>query len=450
MRYKLFIRLFFVSVFLMAATALMAQDPGIEITDVPEWGSSDFLRGRVWEVDPSEYKVAVYLYFEGWWWPKPYTTAPLTSIQPDCTWLCNVATGANDHYATRYTVFLVPEDFVPPVSGYPYNEWRRYLPDTLYTNYPYDVECRLPGTRVISFSGYNWVVKQCDTRIGPGDPQGNYFSDNVNDVWVDSLTGELHLKISYRNSKWYCTEVIADTSLGYGKYVFYIKSNVDSFDRNVVLGLFTWDEWAPPDSIPPYHYREMDIEFSRWAIPVTELNAQYVIQPYDTAGNRYQWAMSSDTCTTHTFAWREDAIFFQSSRGYSITPSPEDVIESWTYTGSYNPSPGRENPRINCWLYGGTAPSNQQEVEVVIGGFEYFPQSIKDLTITRVEPNVILTWGEVADAIGYNVYASSDPDLIPDISNFLGFSSGGSYLDMNVLSHGEPTLRFYRVTVIFP
>jgi hypothetical protein len=46
--------------------------------------------------------------------------------------------------------------------------------------------------------------------------------------------------------------------------VFTIDSRVDLLDRNIVLGLFTWDTYAPQ-----YNYREIDFEFSRWQNPST-------------------------------------------------------------------------------------------------------------------------------------------------------------------------------------
>jgi hypothetical protein len=36
-----------------------------------------------------------------------------------------------------------------------------------------------PGVRFLSFSGYDWWVKNDDTPVGPGP---NYFSDLINDA----------------------------------------------------------------------------------------------------------------------------------------------------------------------------------------------------------------------------------------------------------------------------
>jgi len=44
---------------------------GIEFTYVPPYGSFEDLSGKVTGVKPADYRVAVYIYVEGWW-NKPY------------------------------------------------------------------------------------------------------------------------------------------------------------------------------------------------------------------------------------------------------------------------------------------------------------------------------------------------------------------------------------------
>ncbi|MBC8232168.1 T9SS type A sorting domain-containing protein [bacterium] len=221
------------------------------------------------------------------------------------------------------------------------------------------------GPRVISFSGYDWEVKASKDPVGPGP---NRFSDSEEDVWVDA-DGQLHLKIVQRDEKWYCTEVINKETLGYGQYIFYVASRVDLLDPNTVVGLFTWDTNAPQ-----YNYREIDIEFAKWADPEND-NAQFVVQPYDTPGNthRFNIVLNGDY-STHLFEWRKNRIDFQSLHGHELPPPTEGhIIESWTYTGSDIPPTGSENARINFWLFEGKPPSNEQEAEVVIKRFEFVP-----------------------------------------------------------------------------
>ncbi len=122
----------------------------------------------------------------------------------------------------------------------------------------------------ISFSGYNWWIKNaCD--VGPGWPLLNSFSKD--NVWVDP-EGYLHLNIAFRDPEWYCSEIVGNDSFGYGTYVFTVQTPIPSLDENAILGLFTYDPNAPPDQ----NQREMDFEFGRWKDPLAA-NAQYVVVP---------------------------------------------------------------------------------------------------------------------------------------------------------------------------
>lgn len=215
--------------------------------------------------------------------------------------------------------------------------------------------------RTLSFSGYEWTVKSSDSPVGPGP---NYFSDSSRNVWVDKK-GRLHLKITMRDGKWHCAEVVSQQNFGYGKYIFYLASRVDLLNENVVLGLFTWDD------APEYNHREIDIEFSRWSDPAND-NSQFVVQPWDSPGNMYRFnTYLKRRYSTHSFEWRNGNILFQSFKGSSA--DPRKLIESWNYNGGDIPIPVNENPRINLWLYNGNSPSNNKAAEVVINKFEFVP-----------------------------------------------------------------------------
>lgn len=92
-------------------------DPAIEFTYVPPYGSYDNLRGQVWHVWPDDYGVAVYIYVNGGWWTKPYWNNPLTSINCDGSWKCDITTGGVDHIATRIIAYLVPCGYDPPLAS---------------------------------------------------------------------------------------------------------------------------------------------------------------------------------------------------------------------------------------------------------------------------------------------------------------------------------------------
>jgi hypothetical protein len=93
-------------------------DSTIEFTYVPPYGSFVNLKGQVWHVKPTDYKVAVYIKVNLGWWTKPYWSTPLTVIKLDGSWICDITTGGIDEKATGIVAFLVPNGYSPPsISG---------------------------------------------------------------------------------------------------------------------------------------------------------------------------------------------------------------------------------------------------------------------------------------------------------------------------------------------
>ena len=218
--------------------------------------------------------------------------------------------------------------------------------------------------RTLSFSGDQWEVKRSESPVGPGP---NYFSDSDENVWLDRQ-GKLHLKISGRDGRWFCSEVVSRRSFGYGRYVFHLASRIDQLDKNVVVGLFTWDDE------PEYFHREIDIEFAKWG-EWAENNAQYTTWPATKPGKYHPFKVQlKDRYSTHLFNWRPEKISFRSLQGHSVTP-PDDsyIVGSWVYAGEDIPPPGNENARINLWLFKGAPPSDGKEVEIIISKFDSSP-----------------------------------------------------------------------------
>ena len=271
------------------------NSPAIGFTYVPPCGSTNNLEGRVQNITPDDYRVAVYIKVGIGWWNKPTWTEPLTPIQPDGSFTCDITTGGNDPNATEIIAYLVPNGYTPPkMSG------ECVLPEELNEKSEAKAKTmRSCGYRRIYFSGYNWRVKFSRTdKVGPGN---NYFSDLEENVWLDEQ-GQLHLKITERDGKWYCAEVILEESFGYGTYIFHLASKVDQLDENIVVGLFTWDDCYDIQ----YGNREIDIEFSRWSNPNKDENAQFVVQPHEKTGNKHEFTVQQDVeISTHYFGWLE-------------------------------------------------------------------------------------------------------------------------------------------------
>lgn len=323
-------------------------NPVIELIQVPSYGKADDLKGQIWHAKPAGHNIVVCLYKGGWW------NKPVTSIHSSGLWTCDVTTEAGDERATKFSVFLIPDNYQPPtLIG------EQTLPPDFLSHSVANFEITRTATafyRTSTFSGYDWTVKSSSSLVGPGP---NFFSSTADNVWLDSA-GQLHLKITTKDNKWYCGEVVSQRSFGYGRYIFHLATKADQLNENIVLGLFTWDD------APEYTHREIDIEFSRWGVKNND-NAQFVVQPWDQPGNirRYNVQFTTDS-SRHSFEWKSSNILFQSYLA-------NNLVSYWNYAGKSIPVPGNENARINLWLMNGWAPSDKKEVEMIIKKFEFIP-----------------------------------------------------------------------------
>lgn len=216
------------------------------------------------------------------------------------------------------------------------------------------------GSRIISFAGYNWIVSQSGN--GRGTPGPNYFSNSKENVWVDAL-GRLHLKISYTKGRWECAEVILMGAVSHGEYTFRVSSNINGFDKNIVVGLFLYRD----------DQNEADIEFSRWGDEENR-SGQFTVQPSDREGNLLRFAADkAGRRSTHRINWNSDFINFISYRGHSSLPRERFVLSEWKYQGDDIPTETRVKVMINLWLFRGIPPSDKKEAELII----------KDVSIRR-------------------------------------------------------------------
>ncbi|KFD40896.1 hypothetical protein DK28_0214180 [Peptococcaceae bacterium SCADC1_2_3] len=94
-----------------------SQKPSIEFTSIPLYGNFENLKGLIKGVNPADYKIAVYIYVDNGWWTKPYWDNPLTSINKDGSFICDITTGGLDQYATKVRVYLLPKDYHPPLAS---------------------------------------------------------------------------------------------------------------------------------------------------------------------------------------------------------------------------------------------------------------------------------------------------------------------------------------------
>ena len=217
----------------------------------------------------------------------------------------------------------------------------------------------------ISFSGYTWVVRSS----GKGGPGPNYWDpDNVS---VDA-DGCLHLKLTKRNDRWYCSEVYTEKRLGFGRYEFSIVGRVDKIDKNVVVGLFNY----PTSDVGPDATHEIDIEFAQWgnaSAPVGNYTVWPATNTLRQASKPFSFALNGDS-STQSFTWSATNVFFQSQQGHDDAKSRP--FASWLYQPP-NPATGiSQKPmpvHINLWCFKGQPPSDGQQVELIIRGFKFTP-----------------------------------------------------------------------------
>jgi hypothetical protein len=241
---------------------------------------------------------------------------------------------------------------------------------------------------ILTFAGREWEIKYGPAIMGPG---ANFFSDHPNDVFVDDK-GYLHLSVVRRDNVWKCTEVISKDTMGYGTYIWTIQGNPVDIDRNIVLGLFTWDN----NTFKEQANSEVDIEFAKWGFADTPYTLQYGVQPiafgpynservYKPLVNSSNWIGVS----THAFTWTDTLITWASWRGDAYGTRPPDAEWSFDLSNPARvkfenglesdpiviPAPGNTtNARMNLWLLEGPGgPFNQMPHEIIIQDFKYHP-----------------------------------------------------------------------------
>ena len=289
----------------------------VEFTSVPSYGSFNNLQGKVYGVNPASNRVAVFIYVtSAGWFTKPSCGSPLTTIQTDGTWTADITTGGSDQNATRIAAYVVPSSFSQPcvtnVFCIPTAVEQQAIASVMTTRVD-------PATRSFHWSGYDWWVKNSLSPIGPGP---NYFSDNTNNVSIDTQ-GRLHLRITHVGSTWQCAEVVSQSTPGYGTYAFQVASPMDTLDPSVILGLFTWTDQ------PDFAHREIDFEAGRWVDPSDYANAQFVIQPYYLPSHLVRYRIPNPpTNSVPSFNWQTNAIAFLCTTGTITTTAIETNVLS--------------------------------------------------------------------------------------------------------------------------
>ncbi|HXJ21039.1 MAG TPA: hypothetical protein VMT03_12475 [Polyangia bacterium] len=215
------------------------------------------------------------------------------------------------------------------------------------------------------WKGHTWqLTSGAMAGVCKGDP------DNVT---IDT-NGWLHLQIANNGGTWSAAELFTTDKLGFGTYQWQVSGPIDSYDKNVVLGLFSY---GPAAGIGADGTDEIDIEYSRWG-DVNGPNADWTDYPASgsTQGEMsFRFSLVGEP-TTSRFVWSTSAItdfLFSGLASVDLTTGP---INTWTYAPS-NPTvniPQQALPLgMNLWCFG-APPSDGNPVEIVIRDFTFVPE----------------------------------------------------------------------------
>ena len=342
------------------------SDPAIQLTSIPAFGSFSALSGSVKNVSPQNYSIAILIFLEGLgWYSKPFCSPLLTTINQDGSWSASITTGNVDNTATQIAVYLVPST----ISSYSCLTSGAGLPASLESAAVAKVLTTRtdPNQSMIQFAGMNWWVKSNTVPLGPGPTN---FSSAVNKPFVDP-SGNLHLKLIQSSGAWYGSEIVSSSVLGNGTFSFTLGSDEANLDPNVVVGLYTWS------NDPAFSHREIDVELSRFGNASDPANAQFVVQPSGTSGNRQRFTVPSGVVpSSYSFQLNPAAVDFYAAQGTNAQPAmSQSVIRQWSDTTTV-PQPGNQNVRLNVWLFNSAPPLNGQPVDVVVNNFQFTPLTV--------------------------------------------------------------------------
>ena len=218
----------------------------------------------------------------------------------------------------------------------------------------------------LNWKGHSWQVTSGGMAgVCQGSP---------NNVTIDA-NGYLHFKIANNGGTWTASEMFTTDRLGFGTYQWQIDGPIDTYDKNVVLGLFPY---GPAAGIGSDGTNEIDIEYSRWG-QANGPNGDWTDYPASgtTIGElAYTFTLGGGTLSTSRFHWTSTSIANSLLGGLQPVDATTGLIKSWTYAPQ-NPTtniPQQALPLgMNLWCFDGP-PSDGKPVEIVIRDFQFIPE----------------------------------------------------------------------------
>jgi hypothetical protein len=326
--------------------------PTIEFTTIPRaaiGGPAALVpvAGRVTGARPNQ-RVVLFARSDEGWWVQPDRSRPFTEIERDSTWK------SSTHLGQEYAALLVDADYRPPATA-------EALPEigggiVAVTRVEGSGKFVPPAPRTISFSGYDWLVRQTkNDRHGMNEYDGR-------NVWVDH-DGHLHMLLTERDGQWTSAEVRLTHSLGYGTYSFDVR-DTSQLDPSSAFSMYTLDPLGSDQN-----FRELTVDVSRWGDP-GNMNGQFVVQPETVPANVFRFAIPAGV-VTHSFRWEPGRVSFKTVRGNG-TSGGSHVVAERLFTARV-PTAGAETAHLTL-LYDRSIPRPPANpVEVVVEKFAFLP-----------------------------------------------------------------------------
>ena len=327
--------------------------PSIEFTHIPPAAQGgrervDTISGRVKNARPKQ-RIVIYAH-SGPWWVQPWPDHPFIPIKTDSTW------STDTHLGFEYAALLVEPDYYPqPEMDVAPTQGGSVALVTIVKGVG---KPQLAPRGSLKFSGYDWGV-----RMIANDKGGtNNLFDREN-AWTDA-SGALHMEIKKKSGRWSCAEIFLNRSLGYGTYSVTVR-DTSHLEPAAVFTMYTFE-----DSAGEHHYREMDVEVSRWGDAANKNNAQYVVQPFYIPGNVFPFTAPSGTLT-YVLRWESGHATFKTFRGRSARAGTQLISEHEFTSGI--PVPGNAMPRLIFYLVASDKNPLRKPCQVVVERFEYLP-----------------------------------------------------------------------------
>ena len=341
-----------VTVLAGCGSGVRSAQPSIAITKSPRSSPGgpelvDEIEGKVTGAAPGQ-KVVLYSRNGQSWWVQPLRSHLFTAVESDSTWKNST------HFGSEYAALLVEPGYRPQAK----------MPELPELGGGVLAKVSVKGfvappvaTKVIHFSGYDWVV-----RAAPNSRGGEMNQYDPANAWVDEM-GFLHLHMGDAGGHWSDAEVRLKRSLGYGTYRFVVE-DTSHLAPSAVVGMFTLDERPDPDS-----RSELDIELSHWSKP-GPTNADYVVQPYYVPDNSAAFTLPAGRFT-HELRWEPGLAAFKTFFG-TMTGAGARLLNTHVFTSGV-PIPATETVHINFYDFYHSQSGLQRPAEVVIEKFEYLP-----------------------------------------------------------------------------